>query len=83
MELHGGMNCSDADNRTVKALARLQFNEEFKTYTKFLESSLDTLRRKNDTLTGELLKWNQGKCQALQIILDHPCVASKILKNSP
>ncbi len=70
------------DQQTVKAVARLKFHDDFKVYTRFLQRELDNLRKKTDTATGDVLYWNQGKAQLLQIVLDLPDLASKIIKNN-
>ncbi len=75
----------DSKNRehreAIKALAHLQFKDDFKRYFKYLQSELDILRKCNDTLTNDHLKWNQGKCQMLQEILNQPGIARKLIKN--
>jgi hypothetical protein len=76
----------DMNNRdhqsVIKAIAHLQFTDDFKRYSNFLQSQLDALRIKNDNCIGDQLKWNQGKCQWAQDVLNLPEIARNILKNS-
>jgi len=67
----------------IRSLATLQHNSDFRAFYGFLHSTLDNMRIKNDTLSGDSLKWNQGKCQLLQEILLLPGMAREIIhKNS-
>lgn len=70
------------DQQAIKALARLRHNEDFRSYHQYISRALDALRKKGDTLTGDLLPWNQGKCQFAQEVLDLPEIAVKIMKNN-
>ncbi len=63
-----------------KALLRLQYNEDFQEYMKFLQKILNVYRKENDRRTDVILQWNQGKCQILQELLDLPDVARKKIK---
>ncbi len=72
----------NTDQQAIKAIARLQFHEDFKIYTQFLQNKIDALRKKNDHLSGDSLMWGQGHCQCLQKILDLPLVAREIIKKS-
>ncbi len=63
-----------------KAVARLHHNDDFKIFMKYLQRKLDICRKENDRQTAVILQWNQGKCQALQEILNLPEMARQILK---
>ena len=66
--------------QAMKAIAKLQFSPDFKVYMGYLQLELDGLRKQNDRFSGDQLKWNQGKCQDLQAILDLPLLCSTIIK---
>lgn len=55
-----------------EGLVRLSLNPDFKAVMLFLQTRLDTMRKRGDHLTGQDRDWNQGQCQALQFVLDLP-----------
>ncbi len=63
-----------------RAVIRLQYNDDFQTYMKYLQKELNNYRKENDRQTAVILQWNQGKCQMLQELLDLPDVARKKIK---
>jgi len=63
------------DRQAAGALLRLPFHEDFKVYTAFIQQTLDEYRIRGDNLTGQEREWNQGKCQALDAILNLPTIA--------
>ncbi len=69
------------DRQRIKSLARLKFNDDFKVLVEYMEAELATMRRKNDLATGDMLKWTQGRCQMLQLLIDIPETAAKNLKS--
>lgn len=73
---------SPKGQEVLKSLAWLRNNGQYNIYVEFLQDTLNSCRKRNDHLTGDSLKWSQGKCQMLQEILEHPDVAKKILENN-
>jgi hypothetical protein len=76
------IDLTPADQDAVRALNRLRNNQDFVSFQKWLDVRLRSLRKQNDMLTGDQLKWSQGQCQALQKVLDSQEIAVKILKNA-
>lgn len=70
----------EKDNACITALAHLQFQPDFKIFMEYLAEQLAMHRKENDTRVGDVLKWNQGRCQVLQEILDLPDDARTIIK---
>lgn len=52
------------------ALSRLAVDPTYSDYRDWLNESLELIREQNDTLDGISLTWNQGKAQAVNIILE-------------
>jgi len=71
-----------ADKEVVRAVAKLQFQDDFKIYSSYLQGELDALRKQTDTATGDLLKWFQGRAQMLQMLVDLPEMCRDIIKKS-
>ena len=76
------MQLSTEDQPAVRALNRLRANPDFQEYQAWLGRNLAAMREKNDTMTGDPLKWSQGKCQAVQKILEAPALARKIIESA-
>ena len=77
------MRLSVDNKAVVAAVVRLKSMDDFKLYMAFLQSRLDGFRKLNDNLTGDALKWNQGKCQAIQEIINDPDLAMEIKRKHP
>jgi hypothetical protein len=76
------IDLTPADQDAVRSLNRLKNNPDFTAFQEWLIEQLWKLRKQNDMLTGDQLKWSQGQCQALQKVLDSQEIAVKILKNA-
>jgi hypothetical protein len=59
-----------AGQDAAEALLRLRHDPDFKAFLAYLQVRLDIMRKMGDTLVGQDREWNQGKCQALQYIID-------------
>jgi len=71
------------DERTLKALHSLKFQEDWKTVREWIEESLRQVREEGDNISDEtLLRWNQGGCQALARLLDYESKTKSILEQT-
>ena len=57
------------EEELLKAIHRLQFNEDYKLLQEYLVRELARLRADNDQAGGVQLCWQQGACQVLADIL--------------
>lgn len=69
------------DKRVIRALIALRYNDDFRLVMQFLKDELQQMRENGDTMDGDFLKWNQGKCQFLKTLLQLPKDAGTIFKN--
>lgn len=58
------------DKQTVFAVYQLYDNRDFQIFLSILEKELNECRIQNDFFEGIELNWNQGRCQAIQEILN-------------
>lgn len=56
----------------AKAMIRLEYDQDFQAYQRYLKDFLDRTRRFGDTAIGHEKEWNQGWCQCLQFLVDLP-----------
>ena len=57
--------------RVIQALNNLEGNVEFQLVLTWLQSSLDEIRKTNDSTKDEVLtRWNQGASQAIAAFVD-------------
>lgn len=69
------------NERQAEALHRLLASEDFEVVRKWLESSIQSIRERNDTVTEvDGLRKNQGALQALKEILETQDHAGEIAR---
>lgn len=59
------------DQRVLSALSALEHDRDFQVVLMWLTTSLDELRRANDSTKDEVLtRWNQGAAQTLTSLIE-------------
>lgn len=59
------------DKQTVAALSTLQGHNDFQTFLKYLQLSLEQLRKDSQSTKDEVtLRWEQGAIQTLDQLID-------------
>ncbi len=71
------------DEKLLKAIHRLQFNEDYQLRQEYFVKELARIRADNDTAQGPQLLWQQGAVQVLaELILQDETVQDALYKLS-
>ena len=69
------------DRQTVAALATLQGHNDFQTFLKYLQASLEQLRKDSQVTKDEVtLRWEQGAIQTLDTLIESCTNARETLR---
>ena len=69
------------DEKVLKALHSLKFQQDWKTVRSWLEDSIAKMRKESDSILEEVpLRWNQGACCVLDTLLEYETKTKEILE---